>query len=169
MLQDGTHTIERSFHVTSRVLDAVYTELFDQRVDVFGTLLKPNMVLSGYDGRATAPTTTRSPTGRSTLPATSTCRPAVPGIVFLSGGQSDEDATANLNAMNAEAARTLAAVVLLRPGAAGPGAPGHGTARTRTPTAAQRAYYHRAKMNAAARTGSYAPEMEREAVAAMAT
>src|SRR6476619_4627021 len=49
VLQDGTHTIERSFHVTSRVLDAVYTELFDQRVDVFGTLLKPNMVLSGYD------------------------------------------------------------------------------------------------------------------------
>src|SRR5256886_7282778 len=49
VLQDGTHTIERSYHVTSRVLDALYTELFDQRVDIFGTLLKPNMVLSGYD------------------------------------------------------------------------------------------------------------------------
>ena len=48
VLQDGTHTIERSYHVTSRVLDAVFTELFDQRVDTFGTLLKPNMVLSGY-------------------------------------------------------------------------------------------------------------------------
>src|ERR1700730_4647770 len=46
VLQDGTHTIERSHHVTSRVLDAVFTELFDQRIDTFGMLLKPNMVLS---------------------------------------------------------------------------------------------------------------------------
>src|SRR3954465_12673789 len=54
VLQEGTHTLERSFHVTSRVLDALYTELFDQRVDLAGTLLKPNMVLSGYEasGRA---------------------------------------------------------------------------------------------------------------------
>src|SRR5215471_2092259 len=49
VLQDGTHSIERSGFVTSRVLAAVFTELFDQRVDVEGTLLKPNMVLSGYD------------------------------------------------------------------------------------------------------------------------
>src|SRR6266704_5013526 len=49
VLQDGTHTIGRSEFVTSRVLAAVYTELFDQRVDVEGTLLKPNMVLSGYE------------------------------------------------------------------------------------------------------------------------
>src|SRR6266480_1573564 len=49
VLQDGTHTIERSHHVTALVIDAVYRELFDQRVDVYGTLLKPNMVLSGYD------------------------------------------------------------------------------------------------------------------------
>src|SRR6266478_7734986 len=49
VLQDGTHSIERSEFVTSRVLAALYTELFDQRVDVAGTLLKPNMVLSGYE------------------------------------------------------------------------------------------------------------------------
>src|SRR5947208_6262188 len=49
VLQDGTHSIERSYHVTCRVLGALYTELYDQRVDVEGTLLKPNMVLSGYD------------------------------------------------------------------------------------------------------------------------
>src|SRR5438132_1148419 len=49
VLQDGTHTIERSAHVTSEVLKALYTELFDQRVDVKGALLKPNMVLSGYE------------------------------------------------------------------------------------------------------------------------
>ena len=53
VLQDGTHTIERSHHVTALVLDAVYRELFDQRVDVHGTLLKPNMVLSGYDAART--------------------------------------------------------------------------------------------------------------------
>src|SRR5712671_867261 len=49
ILQDGTHTIERGYHVACRVLLALYTELFDQRVDLEGTLLKPNMVLSGYD------------------------------------------------------------------------------------------------------------------------
>src|ERR1700681_2895625 len=49
VLMDGTHTIERAYHVTSRVLYALYTELFDQRVDVAGSLLKPNMVLSGYE------------------------------------------------------------------------------------------------------------------------
>src|SRR5438105_3181337 len=54
VLMDGTHTIERAYHVTSRVLNAVYTELFDQRVDVEGTLLKPNMVLSGYDASSRA-------------------------------------------------------------------------------------------------------------------
>ena len=48
VLMDGTHTIERSYHVTCRVLAALYTELYDQRVDLEGTLLKPNMVLSGY-------------------------------------------------------------------------------------------------------------------------
>jgi fructose-bisphosphate aldolase class I len=163
VLQDGTHTIERSFHVTSRVLDAVYTELFDQRVDVFGTLLKPNMVLSGYDAPDRA--------GHEEI-ADWTLRclykhvpPAVPGIVFLSGGQSDEDATANLNAMNVEAphpwqlsfsyGRALQAPALKAWGG-----------RDESVEAAQRAYYHRAKMNAAARTGSYAPNMEREAIAA---
>jgi fructose-bisphosphate aldolase, class I len=163
VLQDGTHTIERSFHVTSRVLDAVYTELFDQRVDVFGTLLKPNMVLSGYDANDRAD---HSEIADWTLRCLyKHVPPAVPGIVFLSGGQTDEDATANLNAMNAEAphpwqlsfsyGRALQAPALK----AWAGKP-------ENVEAAQRAYYHRAKMNAAARTGSYAPELEREALAA---
>jgi fructose-bisphosphate aldolase class I len=163
VLQDGTHTIERSFHVTSRVLDAVYTELFDQRVDVFGTLLKPNMVLSGYEANDRADT---SEIADWTLRCLyKHVPPAVPGIVFLSGGQSDEDATANLNAMNAEAphpwqlsfsyGRALQAPALKA-----------WAGKDENVEAAQRAYYHRAKMNAAARTGAYAPEMEREAVAA---
>jgi fructose-bisphosphate aldolase, class I len=90
---------------------------------------------------------------------------AVPGIVFLSGGQSDEDATAHLNAINAHGphpwqlsfsyGRALQAPALKA-----------WSGKEENVEAAQRAYYHRAKMNAAARTGSYAPEMEREAVAA---
>ena len=99
VLMDGTHTIEQSYEVTSHVLHAVYTELRDQRVDVSGTLLKPNMVLSGYecpqqaDDDQVAELTMKC--FYKHVPA------AVPGIVFLSGGQSDENATANLNAINA--------------------------------------------------------------------
>ena len=88
---------------------------------------------------------------------------AVPGIVFLSGGQSDEDATAHLNAMNARGphpwqlsfsyGRALQAPALKAWGG-----------KEENVEAGQRAYYHRAKMNAAARTGTYAPEMEQEAV-----
>src|SRR5713101_9107542 len=99
VLQDGTHTIERSEHVTSRVLNALYTELFDQRIDLEGTLLKPNMVLSGYEASNRADA---DEVADWTLKAYYKHVPAaVPGIVFLSGGQSDEDATAHLNAMNA--------------------------------------------------------------------
>jgi fructose-bisphosphate aldolase, class I len=162
VLQDGTHTIERSYHVTCRVLDALYTELFDQRVDLFGTLLKPNMVLSGYDASDRADADEVAELSLKCfykhVPA------AVPGIVFLSGGQSDEDSTAHLNAMNARGphpwqisfsyGRALQAPAL----AAWNGKP-------ENVEAGQRAYYHRAKMNSAARTGMYAPEMEREAAA----
>jgi fructose-bisphosphate aldolase class I len=163
VLMDGDHTIERSFEVTSRTLHAVFTELRDQRVQPEGILLKPNMVLSGYDcpeqasHEEVAAETLRC--FRRHIPA------AVPGIVFLSGGQSDEDATANLNAMNAlgenpwqlsfSYGRALQAPALKAWGG-----------KEENVQAAQRAYYHRAKMNSAARTGMYAPEMEREAVTA---
>jgi fructose-bisphosphate aldolase, class I len=163
VLMDGTHTIERAYHVTSRVLDALYTELFDQRVDIFGTLLKPNMVLSGYDG------SNRAGVGEVadwTLKCFYKHVPAaVPGIVFLSGGQSDEDATAHLNAMSAKGphpwqlsfsyGRALQAPSLK----AWAGKP-------ENVEAGQRAYYHRAKMNSAARSGLYAPEMEKEVAVA---
>jgi fructose-bisphosphate aldolase class I len=99
VLMDGTHTIERAYHVTSRVLDAVFRELLDQRIDLFGTLLKPNMVLSGYNGSNRAGV---DEVADWTLKCFYKHVPAaVPGIVFLSGGQSDEDATAHLSAMNA--------------------------------------------------------------------
>ena len=163
VLQDGTHTIAESRKATGRVLQAVYTELHDQRLDFRGTLLKPNMVLSGYDASDRA-------SAEEVADVTLECfykhvPAAVPGIVFLSGGQSDEDATAHLNAMNARGphpwqlsfsyGRALQAPALKAWGG-----------KDENVEAAQRAYYHRAKMNSAARTGIYAPEMEREAVTA---
>src|SRR3954471_15907418 len=162
VLQDGTHTLEQSRITTGRVLQAVYTELHDQRVDYRGTLLKPNMVLSGYEASQRAGV---QQVAEATLDLFYRHVPAaVPGIVFLSGGQSDEDATAHLNAMNAMGphpwqlsssyGRALQAPALKAWG---------GT--TENVEAGQHAYYHRAKMNGAARTGMYAPEMEREAAA----
>jgi fructose-bisphosphate aldolase class I len=163
VLMDGDHTIEQASKATGRVLQAVYTELHDQRVDLWGTLLKPNMVLSGYDASDRAGA---DEVAEATLECFHRHVPsAVPGIVFLSGGQSDEDATAHLNAMNARGphpwqlsfsyGRALQAPALK----AWAGKPAN-------VEAAQRAYYHRAKMNGAARSGMYAPEMEREAVPA---
>ena len=98
ILMDGNHDIEDSFVVTEEVLHTVFSELYRQGVQFEEMILKPNMVLSGYDAdnragvdevaSATVQCFLRS------VPA------AVPGIAFLSGGQSDEDATAHLNAMN---------------------------------------------------------------------
>ena len=163
VLMDGDHSIERSFEVTSRTLHAVFTELRDQRVAPEGILLKPNMVLSGYDGSNQA---SHEEVAEETIRCFKRHVPAaVPGIVFLSGGQSDEDATANLNAMNKlgphpwqlsfSYGRALQAPALKAWGG-----------KEENVEAAQRAYYHRAKMNGAARTGMYAPEMEKEAVPA---
>jgi fructose-bisphosphate aldolase class I len=142
------------------VLQAVFTELHDQRVDYRGMLLKPNMVLSGYAASDRAGV---QQVAERTLEVFSKHVPAsVPGIVFLSGGQTDEDATAHLNAMNAlgphpwqlsfSYGRALQAPSLKA-----------WNGKPENVEAGQRAYYHRAKMNGAARTGAYAPEMEREA------
>src|SRR6266480_2036758 len=99
VLMDGDHTIEISFDVTARTLHAVFTELRDQRVHFDQILLKPNMVLSGYECPEQAG---MDKVAEQTLDGYLRHVPAaVPGIVFLSGGQSDEDATAHLNAMNA--------------------------------------------------------------------
>jgi fructose-bisphosphate aldolase class I len=161
VLMDGGHAIERSFEVTSHTLHAVFTELRDQRVHPEGILLKPNMVLSGYDSPQQA---SHEEVAHETIRCFERHVPAaVPGIVFLSGGQSDEDATANLNSMNAMGdhpwqlsfsyGRALQAAALKA-----------WQGKEENVEAAQRAYYHRAKMNSAARSGMWAPELEREAV-----
>ena len=162
VLQDGTHTIGRSEIVTSRVLDALYTELFDQRVDIAGTLLKPNMVLSGYEASKRAGA---DEVAEQSLHAYYKHVPAaVPGIVFLSGGQSDEDATAHLNAMNQRGPHPWALSFSYGRALQAPSIKAWG-GKPENVEAGQRAFYHRAKMNSAAQTGAYAPEMEREAVA----
>ena len=163
VLMDGDHTIERSFEVTSRTLHAVFTELRDQRVQPEGILLKPNMVLPGYECPQQA---SDEEIARETVRCFRRHVPAaVPGVVFLSGGQSEEEATSRLNAMNTlgphpwklsfSYGRALQAAALKAWGG-----------KEENVEAAQRAYYHRAKMNSAAQTGTYAPDMEREAVPA---
>jgi fructose-bisphosphate aldolase class I len=162
VLMDGDHSIETSFDVTSRTLHAVFTELRDQRVHFEQMLLKPNMVLSGYEApqragvQEVAEATVRC--FRRHVPA------AVPGVVFLSGGQTDEDATAHLNAMNAMGphpwelsfsyARALQAPALKA-----------WSGEAANVQAGQAAYLHRARMNSLARSGSYSPEMEKRVAA----
>jgi fructose-bisphosphate aldolase class I len=163
VLMDGTHTIERSYRVTEDTLEVVFHELYLQRVELEGMLLKPNMVLAGYESSEGADVdevvveTLRCL--RANVPA------AVPGIVFLSGGQSDELATAHLNAMNQRGphpwelsfsyGRALQAAPLKAWGGSEDNV-----------SAAQEAYLHRARMNGLARTGDYSEEREREAVPA---
>lgn len=97
ILTDGSHSIEKCAEVSERVLAATYKALNEHKVLLEGSLLKPNMVTPGSDGPKVDNTTIAQFTVRTlqrTVPA------AVPGIVFLSGGQSEEEATLNLNAMN---------------------------------------------------------------------
>ena len=162
VLMDGEHSIDESYRVTDRMLQALYTELFDQRVEREGMLLKPNMVLSGYECPDQADDDT---VAELTIKCLANEVPAaVPGIVFLSGGQSDEDATRRLNAMNTRGphpwelsfsyGRALQAPALKAWG----GDPNN-------VEEAQKAFYRRAKFNGAARSGSYAPEWETSEVA----
>jgi fructose-bisphosphate aldolase, class I len=164
VLMDGDHTIDRAYSVTSRTLQAVFTELYDQRVDFEGMLLKPNMVLPGYDAQAQV---SDDEIARATIKCFKRTVPAaVPGVVFLSGGQSDEDATARLNAMNALGEDLPWQLSFSYGRALQAAAQKAWSGKPENREAAQRAFYHRAKMNSAARTGAYAPEMEREAVTA---
>ncbi|KAB5534964.1 hypothetical protein DKX38_018050 [Salix brachista] len=97
ILTDGAHDIQKCAAVTETVLAAVYKALNDHHVLLEGTLLKPNMVTPGSD----SPKVTPEAIAEFTVTALRrTVPPAVPGIVFLSGGQSEEEATLNLNAMN---------------------------------------------------------------------
>jgi fructose-bisphosphate aldolase class I len=157
VLMDGDHTIERCEEVTERTLQTVFSELHQQRVFLEGMLLKPNMVLPGKEsGQQASPEAVAEATVRCfrrVVPA------AVPGVVFLSGGQSAEQATANLNAMNAmddhpwqlsfSYGRALQGPVLEA-----------WQGDIANESEAQHSFYHRARMNGAARYGQYTKEME---------
>jgi fructose-bisphosphate aldolase class I len=159
VLQDGTHTIDESAKVTGRVLQGVYTELRDQRVDFAGTLLKPNMVMSGYEATDRAGV---DEVAERTLDVFYRHVPAaVPGIVFLSGGQSDEDATAHLNAMNARGPHPWQLSFSYGRALQAPALKAWSGSNVE---AGQEAYLRRAKLNSAARSGAYAPEMETASV-----
>ena len=163
VLMDGTHSIEDSAEATARVLEAVYDELYVQHVDLRATLLKPNMVLSGYSAPEQAPAPR---VAEATLDVLYRHVPAaVPGIMFLSGGQSDEDATAHLNAMNALGPHPWQLSFSFGRALQGPALRAW-KGREQNRTAAQQALHHRAEMNSAARSGSYSPAMERQSAAA---
>jgi fructose-bisphosphate aldolase class I len=158
-LMDGDHSIERCHEVTLNALHSTYDQLARQRVDLRGTLLKPNMVISGKDAAERADA---NEVAERTLDALMREVPAaVPGIVFLSGGQSDDEATENLDAISRAAegmntpwelsfsyGRGLQAAPLQ--------AWGGSSANTE---AAQQEYYRRAMLTSAARQGKYTPDM----------
>ena len=161
VLMDGDHSIERAAKATGRAQQALFTELHDQRVDLHGTLLKPNMVLSGYEAGDRAGV---EEVAEATLDVLTRHVPAaVPGIVFLSGGQTDEDATAHLNAMNARGPHPWELSFSYGRALQAPAIKSWGGDPANVEEA-QKAFYRRAKFNSAARTGSYAPEMEAAAV-----
>jgi len=159
VLMDGEHTIDRSEKVTAEVLSVVFAELRAQRVSFEGMLLKPNMVLAGYecpdqpDDEEVAERTLRCL--RRHVPA------AVPGIVFLSGGQSDEDATKRLDVMNRMGPQPWEISFSYGRGLQAAALTTWRGERDKV-QAAQTQYRHRARCTGAARRGEYSEEMERE-------
>jgi len=161
VLIDGDHSIERCHEVSESVLHAVFNALHRHHVLLEGMVLKPSMVLPGNKNAAKA---SAEQVANATLEVLRRTVPAaVPTINFLSGGQSPESATANLNAMNAmspHAPRVLSfsyARALQDPAMrAWAGVDGN-------VQAAQKAFYWRLKMNSLARNGKWSPELERAA------
>jgi len=101
ILMDGTHSLARCQEITEHVLSVVFKALADNHVFLEGALLKPNMVTPGHES-AEYKTTTPEQIGKATVTALQrTVPPALPGVTFLSGGQSEEEASVNLNAINA--------------------------------------------------------------------
>ena len=163
VLMDGGHDLARCYEVTGQVLKITFTELFEARVFLEGTVLKPNMVVSGKKCptqaslEQVAAETIRL--FRQTVPV------AVPGIAFLSGGQGDVEATANLDAINRSG--DLPWNVTFSYGRALQAAPQKAwSGKTENVPSAQAAFAHRARMNGLASTGTWTAEQEKAAKAA---
>ena len=159
ILMDGSHTIEDSFVITEEVLHSTFYELYGQDVLLEGMVLKPNMVLSGYECSEKASV---EDVAELTVTVLKRCVPsAVPGIAFLSGGQSDKDATAHLNAMNQILGENSPWNLTYSYGRAlqAPALKAWGGKEEHV-SVAQDAFYKRAKLNSLATKGEYSTEME---------
>ena len=156
---DGAHSLETCFEVTEEVLRAKFSQLYTQRVDLEGMILKPNMVLPGKD-------CPKQSSVEEVAEATVTCLlravpGAVPGIAFLSGGQPYESASTRLNAMNLMfKTRMPRALTFSFSRAIQQPALEIWKGQQANAVAAQQALYHRARCNSAARLGQYRTEME---------
>jgi fructose-bisphosphate aldolase, class I len=160
VLMDGDHDIDRCVEVTLWVLKETFQELFLNRVALEGMVLKPNMAVPGKKSQNRASV---AEVAEKTLRVLKECVPAaVPGIAFLSGGQTDEEATAHLDAINRMG--TLPWRVGFSYGRALQAAPQKAwSGRAENVAAAQRAFSHRAMMNGLATLGQWQPDLERKA------
>ena len=160
VLMDGDHDAERCYSVTEWVLKAVYEELYYQRVALEGTVLKPNMIVPGKKSPKRASV---EQVAEMTVRVLRACVPAaVPGIAFLSGGQSDEDATAHLDAINKVGGTPWR--LTFSYGRALQAAPQKAwSGKAENVGAAQRAFSHRAMMNGLATLGEWKSDLEKKA------
>lgn len=160
VLMDGSHSIERCEEVTAEVLHAVFNALFDQKVYLEGMLLKPNMVISGKE-------CVKQATDKEVAEATLRCLrryvpSAVPGIVFLSGGQDHLTATRNLNAINQSEGPKPWKLTFSYGRALQDEALNAWNGKNENLKVGQQAFYHRAKCDSAAAKGQYNAVMENE-------
>ena len=159
VLMDGAHSIGRNYEVTQFVLKTLYDELYAHRVWLEGTILKPNMVIPGDDAAKASP----KQVAEWTIKLFENCVPtAVPGIAFLSGGQSDIEATANLDAIAKLGPHPWA--ITFSYGRALQAAAQHAWAGKKEQEAAgSAAFVHRATMNGLAQLGQWSDSSERAA------
>jgi fructose-bisphosphate aldolase class I len=160
VLMDGDHDADRCAMITEWVLKTVFEQLYYQRVALEGMVLKPNMIVPG---KKSAKRASVEEVAEKTLKVLKACVPAsVPGIAFLSGGQSDEEATAHLDAMNKMG--PLPWRVSFSYGRALQAAPQKTwSGKSENVAAAQRAFGHRAMMNGLASLGQWKADLERKA------
>ena len=160
VLMDGDHDIDRCYKITEWTLKTVFEQLYYARVALEGMVLKPNMVVPG---KKSAKRASVEEVAEKTLRVLKACVPAaVPGIAFLSGGQSDEEATAHLDAMNKMG--HLPWRLSFSYGRALQASPQKTWAgKSENVAAAQRAFNHRATMNGLATRGEWKADLERKA------
>src|SRR5947207_332102 len=160
VLMDGDHDVDRCYSASEWVLKATFEELYYNRIALEGMVLKPNMAIAGKKSPNKASV---EEVAEKTVRLLKTCVPAaVPGIAFLSGGQSDEEATAHLDAMNKIG--TLPWRLTFSYGRALQAAPQKAwSGKSENVAAAQRAFTHRAMMNSLAALGEWKHDLEKKA------